>query len=77
MEERRQFRNRWVGALQNAEVPVRFINGAADPISGRHMADRFRELVNNDVVLLSQIGHYPQTEDPESVLKHYLRFLES
>jgi len=70
MAERRRFRERWVGALQNSPVPIRLINGAADPISGKHMAARYSELVPNpDVVLLDTIGHYPQTEAPEEVLK--------
>ena len=50
-------------ALQRSPVPLRFINGPEDPVSGRHMAERYRELVPNpDVVLLEGIGHYPQLE---------------
>jgi len=67
--ERRENRERWVGALQRTAVPLRLINGPEDPVSGKHMAERYRELVPNpDVVLLSGIGHYPQVEDPAGVL---------
>jgi len=78
MQERRRHRERWVGALQTGSVPLRLINGPADPVSGRHMAERYRELVPEaDVVLLgADIGHYPQVEDPENVLVAYLSFLE-
>jgi len=77
MEERRRFRERWVGALQRTHVPMRLIDGADDPVSGRHMAERYRELVPApDVVLLEGIGHYPQVEDPEGVLRHFLDFVE-
>ena len=75
MAERVQHRDRWVGALQKATVPIRLINGGADPISGKHMADRYKELVPNpDVVMLEEIGHYPQTEAPEEVWKHFWEF---
>ena len=46
-----------------------------DPISGAHMVERYRELIPDaDTVLLPGIGHYPQTEAPVQVLKHYLAF---
>jgi pimeloyl-ACP methyl ester carboxylesterase len=76
LDERRAQRERWVGALQRSPVPLRFINGPADPVSGRHMAERYRELVPNpDVVLLDDIGHYPQLEAPEQVLAAFLAFV--
>jgi pimeloyl-ACP methyl ester carboxylesterase len=47
---------------------IRLINGALDPVSGRHMAERFAELVPNaDIVLLEEAGHYPHVEVPERV----------
>jgi len=73
--ERREHRARWVGALQNARIPLKLIDGAADPVSGEHMAHRYRELVPQaDVTLLEGIGHYPQVEAPGAVLAHYLAF---
>ncbi|MCB0545235.1 MAG: alpha/beta hydrolase [Saprospiraceae bacterium] len=75
MEERRRYRERWVGALQNSPIPIRLINGAADPVSGRHMTERYKALTPDpDVVMLEEIGHYPQTEAPEAVLRHFLEF---
>ncbi len=73
MAERRRFRDRWVGALLDAKVPVRMINGSADPISGAHMVARYQQLVPNaDVVALDGVGHYPQLEDPEAVVAAWL-----
>lgn len=73
--ERRAQRERWVAAMQRGEVPLRVIDGEVDPISGAHMVERYRELIPNpDTVLLPGIGHYPQTEAPGQVLKHYLEF---
>jgi pimeloyl-ACP methyl ester carboxylesterase len=72
MTERRVHRERWVGALQRATVPLKLIDGASDPISGRHMAERYRELIPHpDITLLEGIGHYPQCEAPTEVLRAF------
>ena len=79
MSDRKRHRERWVGALQNSVVPIGLINGSADPVSGAHMIERYREVVSRDqfTVQLAQIGHYPQVEAPNEVLEAYLRFLRS
>ena len=78
MKQRRVNRKRWVGALVDTTVPRKLICGAMDPISGAHLADRYRELVPNpDVTYLDDVGHYPQLEAPISVLEAYFRFRES
>ena len=75
MVERRAHRPRWVGALQNSPIPLKLIDGAYDPISGRHMVARFRELVpHGDVTELEKIGHYPHVEAPREVLAAYFEF---
>lgn len=77
MAEREKFEARWVGALARSNIPMRLIDGAADPISGAHLAERYRTAVPKaDVVLLDAIGHYPQVEAPEAVVQHYLAFWE-
>ncbi len=73
--ERVEQRERWVAAMRQGEVPLRLINGEFDPVSGAHMVRRYCELIADaDVVRLPAIGHYPQTEAPVLVLKHYLAF---
>ena len=69
--DRYRNRNRWVRAMRSTAVPMRLINGPYDPNSGRHMAERYRELIANaDVVMLDDaIGHWPQLEDPDGVLR--------
>lgn len=75
MAERRERRERWVGALQRSPVPVRVVNGSEDPISGAHMVARYRELVAGaDVVELASVGHYPQLEAPDAVLRAWQEF---
>ena len=77
LPERVKHRDRWVGALQQAGVPLRLINGAVDPHSGAHMVERYEQLVPEpDTVQLPGIGHYPHTEAPVQVLRHYLAFRE-
>ncbi len=73
--ERKAQRERWVGALQNTTVPLRLIDGGADPISGKHLYEYYLEQIPNaDAVLLEDIGHYPHTEAPERVLKAFQEF---
>ncbi|HEY1077298.1 MAG TPA: alpha/beta hydrolase [Fontimonas sp.] len=73
--ERRKHRERWVGALVQSQIPIRLINGPVDPVSGEHMAKRYAELVPQpDIVSLPGIGHYPQVEAPDRVLRAFLEF---
>ncbi len=73
--ERKAHRTRWVRAVTHPAVPFRFIDGMADPVSGAHIVARLRELMPTaDVVELTTIGHYPQVEDPSSVLKALIEF---
>ncbi|MFG1793489.1 alpha/beta fold hydrolase [Nocardia sp. NPDC049149] len=75
MADRRQHRERWVGALRDAPVPTRLIDGLLDPVSGAHMVRRYRELIPEpDVVELAKVGHYPQVEAPKDVLAAFLDF---
>ena len=75
MNERKAFRARWVGALEQTSIPLKLIDGMADPISGAHMLRRYQQLVPNpNVTALHDIGHYPQVEAPQAVLTAYLAF---
>lgn len=67
---------RWIGAMQQTNVPMCFINGPADPNSGLHMAMRYRELIPQPKVYLlsATIGHWPQLEAPDEVIQHLNRF---
>ncbi|WP_167473427.1 alpha/beta fold hydrolase [Nocardia arthritidis] len=78
LHDRRIGRDRWVAAMQDTAVPLRFIDGPRDPNSGAHMAVRYRELIPNpDVVMLGDnIGHWPQIEDPAGVVRHFDEFVD-
>ncbi len=74
--DRREHRERWVGALQTSGVPIKLVCGGADPVSGRHMFDYFRDMVPGaEAVCLDDIGHYPQLEAPSRVLAEVIPFL--
>jgi pimeloyl-ACP methyl ester carboxylesterase len=77
MTDRKQHRERWVAALVRSAVPVGLINGSADPVSGSHMVTRYRQLVRDDdfIVELPAVGHYPQIEEPDGVVRAYRAFL--
>ena len=73
--ERKLHRARWVSALQQADVPMRLICGMDDPVSGRHMVKRYRELITNpDIIELEGVGHYPQLEQPNQVTQSFFEF---
>ncbi len=75
MRERKQYRERWVGALQKSDIAIRLIDGLQDPISGAHMVTRYRELIHQpDIIELDGVGHYPQLEAPQQVLNGFLDF---
>jgi len=74
---RRENAQRWKKALTEATIPLQFINGPLDPVSGRHLADYCKELLpDSEVVILEGVGHYPHDEAPERVLEAYLPFIK-
>ncbi|MBE1546496.1 pimeloyl-ACP methyl ester carboxylesterase [Mycobacterium sp. OAS707] len=76
--DRYAHRNRWVRAMRETAVPMRLIDGPIDPNSGRHMAQRYLEVIPNpDVVMLDDnIGHWPQIEAPDAVLERFLAHID-
>lgn len=78
IRERRINRTRWVSAMQDANIPLCLINGVEDPISGATMVKRWRELLPSaPVVVLQDVGHYPQWEDPQRVLQAFFNYQQT
>jgi pimeloyl-ACP methyl ester carboxylesterase len=68
MVERATHAERWVGALESTDVPLSFVWGMLDPISGAHMAERIRErLPGAPFAALADVSHWPMLEAPERV----------
>jgi pimeloyl-ACP methyl ester carboxylesterase len=68
IRDRQRHGERWVSALQETAVPVSFVWGMLDPVSGRHMAERIRErLPDAPFLALEDVAHWPALEAPERV----------
>ncbi len=66
----------WEEALVLAQDKIGLINGALDPVSGKHAYDRWRStLPNARHHLISHVGHYPQVEAPDEVAATALTWL--
>jgi pimeloyl-ACP methyl ester carboxylesterase len=70
--DRRQHAARWDGALSAAEVPMRFVWGDLDPVSGGHVADRIEERLptwpaGRELHRLPDVGHWPPLEAPDEL----------
>jgi len=75
INDRRANDQRWKAALTNSTIPLHFINGPLDPVSGRHLAEYCKELLPQYAVdVLEGVGHYPHDEDPDRVWRAYLHF---
>ncbi len=62
-------RRAWVAALKQTDVPLAFVWGMLDPISGAHMAERIRaRLPAAPFTSLLDVGHWPALEAPARVV---------
>jgi pimeloyl-ACP methyl ester carboxylesterase len=75
LDERKQHGKRWVESMISTSVPLYFINGVHDPISGQHMLDYYIDIIPHPRTTALDVGHYPQLEAPEKVLSLYQTFL--
>lgn len=74
IDERFTYAQRWQDALSQANIPLTFINGVYDPISGQHMLDEFERLLPETHNTPLHVGHYPQIEAPEAVTQALREF---
>ena len=69
IEDRRENAERWTQILQTTDVPLTFVWGMLDPVSGAHMAERIRErLPDAPFTALEDVAHWPPLEAPERVV---------
>jgi pimeloyl-ACP methyl ester carboxylesterase len=65
-------------ALERAEVPLSFVWGDLDPVSGAHMIERVEQRCPEaNIVRMADVGHWPTLEAPEVVaaeIDRYERF---
>lgn len=68
IDDRKTSGERWVSAMESADVPLSFVWGPQDPVSGGHVLTRLRErLPGAGFAVFDDVGHYPQLEAPERV----------
>jgi len=68
MSDRVRHTERWVTALETTDVPLAFVWGMLDPISGAHVAERIRErMPSAPFTALRDVGHWPPLEAPRRV----------
>jgi pimeloyl-ACP methyl ester carboxylesterase len=66
--DRERHEARWVSALERTDVPLNFVWGMLDPVSGAHMARRIAERLPDAPLLeLADVAHWPQLEAPRRV----------
>lgn len=78
MQERLQYGEAWMDALNETIIPTLFIYGPADPINPRNkFPQKIRtQLPNVKLNILSElVGHYPQYEDTFTVWELIKKFL--
>jgi pimeloyl-ACP methyl ester carboxylesterase len=69
--DRREHAARWSGALEGTtDLPMCFVWGDLDPVSGAHMIVRVEERIPSaDVRRLADVGHWPLLEAPDEVAR--------
>jgi pimeloyl-ACP methyl ester carboxylesterase len=66
--DRRANADRWRAALEANAVPMCFVWGELDPVSGGHVAERLAErLPSVPLVRLMDVGHWPPLEAPDEL----------
>ena len=70
--DRRQHRERWSHALDTSAVPMRFVWGDLDPVSGSHVAERIEDRLprwpaDRALLRLADVGHWPPLEAAHEV----------
>ncbi len=64
--ERQKYWERWIGALQQTELPIEIIWPKQDPIAIAKMAQViYQETQNSQLHWLENLGHFPMLEAPE------------
>lgn len=68
LDDRERHETRWTEALREADVPLRFLWGPRDPVSGETILEGIRSVRSEEeVTAWADVGHYPQLEVPDRV----------
>lgn len=68
LDDREAHEERWTRALAEADVPLRFLWGPRDPVSGETILEGVRaHRPEEEITAWDDVGHYPQLEVPDRV----------
>lgn len=67
IDERKVHAGRWIDAVRRTDVPMGFVWGRGDPVSGEHVLRWIRDEFPDAPVLELEVGHYPQLEAADEV----------
>ena len=74
--DRRTHAERWRQALETTDLPMTFVWGLLDPVSGGHVLPRLVDHVpGGRIVALDDVGHWPLLEAPEVVADEIVALL--
>jgi pimeloyl-ACP methyl ester carboxylesterase len=74
--DRRTHADRWRAALETSEVPMAFVWGDLDPVSGAHMIERVEQRrPDARIVRMADVAHWPPLEAPDVVAAEILRLV--
>lgn len=71
--ERKKYYKRWIGALENTDIPTHIVWAENDPIAILPMAHKLDEIITKSTLTtLLETGHFPMLERPEEWVKAIL-----
>lgn len=74
--DRREHAERWSHALEHTDIPLTFVWGDLDPVSGAHMIERVEQRCPTArIVRLADVAHWPPLEAPDVVAAEIDRLL--
>ncbi len=77
LDERVRFRQRWLGALAQLDLPVHLLWGRRDPVARAAIAERLAAIIPGaELSWLDDCGHYPMLEQPDEWSAAVVAFLD-
>lgn len=79
LQERHQHKTRWVSSMRESTIPLCFINGTTDKLTGATMNKRWKSLLPDAAFfkINEPIGHFAPLEIPEKLSSYYLKFMNA
>ncbi len=66
IKQRYTYWTRWIGGLQETELPIHIVWAKNDPVAIHEMAIVLhKEIKNSTLISLENSGHYPMLESPK------------